>query len=64
MRNTISEKYFSYLIILVICYLTHIYENMRNEYLISGAGSSIPYQPFFYISRFSTEIHTNLKQFS
>ena len=32
--------------------------------LISGAGNSIFDQPLLYISRFSTEIHTNLKKFS
>lgn len=35
MRNAISREHFSQFILLVICYLGRIYENMRNKYFIS-----------------------------
>ena len=40
MRNAISREHLSQFILLVICYLGRIYENMRNKYFISIAGKS------------------------
>ena len=41
MRNAISREHFSQFILLVICYLGRIYENMRNKYFISIAGKRL-----------------------
>ena len=48
MRNAISREHFSQFILLVICYLGRIYENMRNKYFISGSSSNLVVISFLF----------------